>query len=230
MATVKEPAKIYTRNDVFAAAVAAQRINGDYIKKKFIPVVENKENSTKLSNGALMRIILASGKTDILPEEYETAETIRQYFCSLVTLVFEGTAREFIKAAVDASTTDEITDGSPMFMLVASLPSVYAKNLQRQQEREALTNAIQNSTPLHEVSYGTIVKLEGTVIDSIYKQRFGSNAVNVLVEDEHGKHVVFFFDRDNWNKGGKYKFSGRVKNVGNQTVQLHYVRLDKNNG
>jgi hypothetical protein len=238
-AEVVDP-KFYSRDVVFAAAVAAQRINGEYVKRTNTQSYyrgsygnpnppKQDPNDTKLPNGSMMKVMLASDRSDITPEDYERGEEIRQYFCSMITLVFEGTAKDFIKAAVEASTTEEIPEAGPMIMLVASLPSIYDRNIQRNKERVALSDKTQNSIPLDQ-GIGENVKLNVTVLDSIFKERFSSNAVNAMVNNILGNRVVFFFDRKTWTKGHTYNLSGRIKSKGNQTTQLHYVRQLTPNG
>lgn len=220
--------KSYPRDLVFAAACAAQRINGEYVKRtsqQYRNPHEKKPdaNGTKLPNGSIMKAILASDRSDILPQDYEKAELVRSFFCAMITLVFSGDAREFMKSAVDAATCEEIGDSSQMLMLVASLPSVYETNTKRQRERDSLREISENSIPLknHE---GESVKLTVRVIDSIFKQRWGSYAVNALVEGTEDTHVIFFFDRKPYEKDKTYHLSGRIKSKNGQTTQLHYVR------
>ena len=232
----------YSRDLVFAAACAAQRINGEYVKRAYTPFVPYRTygryrndyhapapapkvdpNGTKLYNSAVMKAILASDRNDILPEDYERAEEVRSYFCSLITLVFDGNAKDFVKSAVDAATSEEIATNDKLFGVTASLPSIYQRDLIRKQQREVLSTLTDVSIPLDERA-GTTVRLNATVIDAIYKERWGSTAVNVMVNNLIGNRVVFFFSKDNWVKGSTYNISGRIKAKGNQTTQLHYVR------
>jgi hypothetical protein len=112
----------YPRNEVFAAAIAAQRINGEYVKRAFTPYVPYRRGRTyyapvnrtqtdvsicnKPYNAYLMKSILESNKSDILPEDYEQGEVIRSYFCSKITAIFDGTAQDFLKGAIEASIAD----------------------------------------------------------------------------------------------------------------------------
>jgi hypothetical protein len=229
----KETTVSYSRDLVLAAACAAQRINGKYVKRDSpqgfrgfrysAPEKKPNANSTKLPNRTLMKAMLESDRSDILPEDYAEAEAVRTYFCSMITLVFSGDARDFIKAAVDVATSDEIPEMGQMFGVAASLPSIYKQNIKRKIERDYLQSFINDSTPLTG-HLGETVKLNVTVLDSIYKDRFGSNAVNALVNNMPDHHVVFFFDRNKWIKGNIYNMSGRIKAKHQQTTQLHYVR------
>lgn len=222
--------RIYSRDRVFAAACAAMRINGEYVKRSNNNAryrVENRPdaNATKLPNGSIMKVLLASEDgNNILPEDYEKGEEVRTYFCSMVHLIFSGDAREFIKEAVNASTCDEIPENSTLLMLIASLPSCYEKNIKRQRDRESLRELTENSAPLSE-QVGQTVHKSVIIVDSIFKKRFSSYAVNALVNDSDGTtHIVFFFDRNVWTKGETYKLSGRIKSKGPYSTQLHYVR------
>ena len=233
---------LYPRDIVFAAACAAQRINGEYVKradanygakygfrnpKAISTSVES--NATKLYNSAIMKILLASDRSDILPEDYSRAEEVRSHFCSMITLIFSGDARDFIKDAIEASVAEEIPNAGKIFGIVASLPSIFEKNTKRSIERATLNEMIAESTPI-EGMIEEPVRFNVTVIDSIYKERFGSRAVNVKVNNVSGNHVLFFFDKKEWTKGNKYNISGRIKNKQNQITQLHYVRQLTPNG
>ena len=117
MANVKEAVVepiLYPRDLVFAAACAAQRINGAYVKPtdhaRFVNHIYGharpnaistavEVNATKLYNSAIMKTILASDRSDILPQDYIRAEEVIAHFCSMITLVFSGEARDFIKDA-----------------------------------------------------------------------------------------------------------------------------------
>jgi len=231
---VDEPI-LYSRDLVFAAACAAQRINGEYVKRTDTQFSGNgfrsakaistaaESNATKLYNSALMKALLASDRSDILPEDYERGEEVRSHFCSMLVFVFEGTARDFIKDALAAAIAEEIPNAGKMFGIVASLPSVVDRNVRRRVEREALNALISQSTPI-DGNLEETVKFNVTVVDSVFKERFGSSAVNVKVNNVLGNHILFFFDKKTWTKGCKYNISGRIKNKLNQITQLHYVR------
>jgi hypothetical protein len=203
---------MYTRKDVFAAACAAFRINGEYIKNTFGSA------KSKLPNGLIMKAILSGDHSDILPEDYEFGNTILTYFSSLITLIFSGDAREFLTKAVEAAATEEFSSNSQLIMVVASLPYTYEKNKQREEKRAIIDSYIASSTPVPYAQTGVWIATRGKVIDSIYKKRFGSNAVNVLIDN---KHVVYFFDgHSNWSVGEIYNFGGLVRNVNSHTVHL----------
>lgn len=230
--------RMFPRDKVWGAAVASQRVNGEYVKRLNTTVYRGRSryrysapipppvvgpNKSKLANVALMRIMLDNDSVDVTPEDYEKAEVIRAYYCSMITLVFSGDARDFVKNAVDAATTEEIPERGSLFPLIASLPSVYATCMIRNEQRNKLRNYSDNSIPLDEAEAHS-VHLNVTILDCIFKDRFGSNAINALVNNIPGQRVVFFFDRTPFVVGESYNISGLIKKKGNQTTQLHYVR------
>ena len=85
-------------NIIWAAAVAAQRINGAYVKRHlsltmYDPYNWGKldpDNSNKLTNIALMRIFIKSGMTDVSEDDFEQGKIIRDYFCILLNLYKTG--------------------------------------------------------------------------------------------------------------------------------------------
>jgi hypothetical protein len=234
-AKVVVPSISYPRDLVFATACAAQRINGQYVKRPFIPfsryypvyvpVAKRVEPSdTMLYNAALMKSILASDQSNILPEDYEYAELVRNYYCSKIAYVFGGEAGDFLKNAVDAASTEEIATGEKLFGLTASLPSCYANNVKRDLERNNLRELTDNSIAL-DAEIGQLVILNVKIVDAIFKEKWQSNAVNALVNNVSGNRMVFFFSKHSWTKGNTYNVSGTIKNKGNQTTQLNRVTL-----
>ena len=218
----------YPRDLVFAAACAAQRMNGEYVKRTAPQYKDttNTANKTKLPNSTLMKAILSSGGEDILKEDYEYSQLVRDHFCSLISSIFDGSAKDFVRLAVEAATIESVTLSGQIFGVIASLPSVYEYNIRRKKEREELSEYIEGSTPLN-ANIEDSVKLNITVIDTKFNKRFNTNAVNGVINNTDCKQVVFFFIKKSLVKGKTYNITGRIKNKNQQTTQLHRVYVFK---
>jgi len=224
--------KMFPRDQIWAATAAAQRMNSEYVKRgvsskliregnKNYPIQEATPLDMKLTNAALMRIFLTSDQSDILPEDFVKGETIRVHFASNVTLLFEGTIQSFLKQALDASTQEEFDLKDKAIPLIASLPASYARDVKRREERDDLSELSMNSRLLSGNLYDT-VELEVTIVDCIFKSKFGSHAVNALVNGTN--QLLFFFEREMFKMGDVVKISGRIKAFHGNTTQLNYVR------
>lgn len=238
---MKYSTAVYNRDDVWAAACAAQRINGEYVKRQGELVkmrerqatisgrkIENDPTGNKLTNVALMRILLGGDMKDITPKDREKGEETRRYFVSLFSLAFTGDLIDFYKSAIMAANLEEVADADKAMPLIACLPSSYERDESRRLDRDKLDSISMNSVPLS-AAIGDTVQLEFTVVDCIFKPKFGTYAVNGTTMDDGNFHLVFFFEKGtNWPVGSVRHVSGRIKSIKGNTTQLHYVRELKN--
>ncbi len=216
-----DDALIYSRRDVWGAACAAQRINGEYVKRNSVGIVAKAEN--KLTNIALMRIILNGNRSDILDVDYAEGEKVRQYYIGMLSLVFTNAAGAFLKQAITVASLEEVNDKGRELPLIACLPSGYIRDSIRQQKRDILDRLAGQSSRLPGQS-GDMVTLSINIEDAIYKERFHSWAVNASTYINDVLHMVFFFSNEEWKINTSYKIASHIKNFNGPTTQLHYVK------
>lgn len=226
--------KRFPVRNVFAAACAAQRINGKFVNAKGASFTDNsriKFEKKNLPNATIMKIMLSSGDT-FSKEDADNAVNIQTYFAGKMFMLLGdediknvNLGKSYMRSAIKASTRiDPISLNDQDLYLISSLPYSYDVQKKRTEERNLLDDTIQQSSSFGKV--GECLTLFGTVIDVVYKFRYHSYAVNFKVDSDNGKfYILFFFDASlNWVKGNKYLIRGAVKSVGSHVTQLHYVR------
>ena len=119
----------HNADDVWSAAVAAQRINGSYIKLSMIS--ESDPALTKISNRMLVEKLLVdqSGITD---EDREQGKKVRSFYQAFTFKILKGTRlNEFDNTAMLIANRDVI-EGNYDIAVIASLPSCYERGVKRQ--------------------------------------------------------------------------------------------------
>lgn len=131
----KQSRKIPTA-DIFAAACAAQRINGQYAKEThavyeggspWLPDGSDAPYTMIKANKILVREWLAAGDTSsILDVDHAEATAVRGYWQLKLFNVLNGTASDYEKTAVGAASSDEIDSFDHKTIgVIASLPAAY---------------------------------------------------------------------------------------------------------
>lgn len=216
------PSKMFPISTVFAAAVAAQRINGEYVKWGSASAVGGNQETSKPLNSQLMRTLLAK-PTDLIKEDFEQGEAIRLHYSGMLTQIFDDTANEFTKKVIAITQLVELGDRDPNFGLTACLPSCYERDVKRQIVQNTKIDAESASSPLPGVIVGAKVALQITVISCSFSVKYNVNVINAT----SGTHLLFFFNRNGWNPGQIYQVTGKVKRFTGNTTQLNFVKLAK---
>ena len=219
------PSKLFPRNEVWAASIAAQRINGEYVKAGAGAYSTADGNKTKVTNMALIRILLENPQ-DIIPEDYEKGEQIRLHFCAQIYQLITGEASDFTKNVLDIASKDEIDIASGDIPLIACLPSVYKREREQYERKEQLKTLSANSSPLQQ-SFGGHFQGTVNIVNCYYNKKFECYAVNAL--NESTNQLVFFFFRRSLPMGAVLQIKGRVKAYRGNTTQLNFVKEVKVN-
>jgi hypothetical protein len=143
--------KFFPASQVWAAAAAAQRINGEYVKRSIVSTFLRspiKTQSSKLTNVAIMRILLNGDQTDITSDDYAQGKAIREDYGAMIRFVFSDDANNFVKAAVKVASLENIDINGGDLPLIASLPESHKTHNERMEQRRHLDDLISNSVPL----------------------------------------------------------------------------------
>jgi hypothetical protein len=246
--------RLFARNDVFAAAVTAQRINGEYVKATTTykpyptgrssryayatgrfsqwkrpnsqPVVSKEANEpVKTSNREIMKQLLNNGNIGISKEDYEKGEIIRLYYAGQFDKVLDETASDFLQQAISAATTAEIVESSMLLSVIASLPSSYERNIIADATTERRIAISVESMPLKN-PIGSHVKFPITIETVKFSNKFMVNIFNATTTINGQLYALFFMNKDaGFEVGRTYMISAKVKRVDGNTTQLHYVKL-----
>lgn len=230
--------RTWQADEVWAAAAAAQRINGNYFNSRnyvikddiLVQVWSNKELMLYLlANENAVRYndfdpstlaALAQGITD---QDRQDGIAARSYWQLKLFAVFQDTATEFVRSAVNAANLDEIGIGKGSSIgLIACLPQSYAKGLKRDRLDE-----IKHEAALTSQHFGVVgQKINGNleIIDCVFSTKY----LCYFVTGKFGDNIVRFSNNNQKpvEPGKTYKFVGKVKAHRDDNVtQLNYVRL-----
>lgn len=216
----KQPTFSYVANDVWGAACAAQRINGEYIKEgQNIYGADGAPISTIRRNRDIMLEFLHNPE-HLLEEDIEKAKKVRQYFQAYTFKILKGIElSDFDSNAMLVSNRDMITTRMDI-AIIASLPSSYERGMKRANVDQRITFA----TGGYIGAPSNRVTLTIEILKMNYSQKWNTNYFTGITSDDQ---VVFF----SYNTTGKldigdtYTIQGTVKAHRDNITQLNRVKF-----
>jgi hypothetical protein len=205
----------HNADDVWSAAVAAQRINGSYVKLAMIS--ESDPDLTKLSNRMLVERLLVdqSGITD---EDREQGKKVRAFYQGFTFKILQGKRlSEFDNTAMLISNRDVI-ESTYDIAVIASLPSCYERGVVRQTADQRVSFATGGF--IGKLNDKVSVSIE--VLKSIYSQKWMTHYVTGITSDDQ---VVFFAYKSELPIGNMFDIYGTVKAQRDTTTQLNRVKV-----
>jgi|FreactcultureFD7_1027221.scaffolds.fasta_scaffold04878_11 hypothetical protein len=195
MAKYNRAAEIsYNTDEVFAAACAAHRVNGGYLK---IAKTDEEGNITDLPNKNLISQFL-EGKFDIRDEDRVLAEQVRTYVRGFTFKILQGKKlSDFQNTALELADSEEIS-GKYHLAIVSSLPEAYMrhKRIHDIEYRLRMVDGIIDHT-------NKKIELNIEVVKCFYSENYGKYYVTAITDDNK---AVFF--------GYQYKFDvGATVNI-----------------
>jgi hypothetical protein len=224
MSQVKNGVHInFPTDDVFAAACAAFRINGAYLKDT---VFDLKGEIVSYSNRTTLVRLLSENVDKITDEDRTQGKLVRQYYQGLTFKILGGKyLSSFDKSAMEFAGLEKIKDALQV-SVIASLPKCYLISKQRDEGNMKLQNAIE-----HIGNIGDRVTLGIVVVKSIYSRNYNTYYITAITDDN--KAVLFSFSKEA-KIGDKLKIKGTVKMHGeeyalnNKYTQLNRVKIVDN--
>ena len=216
MARYKKPVKPVldlVANGVWAAACAAQRINGRYIKSLF-GIAEGQD---AVPNRVLIDQHLAN-PSFITEADRKQGELVRNYYKGLTFKILQGKKlNEFDNTAMVIANRDIITETYDL-AVIASLPSCY----ERAVKRDNINRKIENASGGYIGKVGDKVKLSVEVVRSNFSQQWNVFFVTGLTTDNQ---AVFFSYKQGIDAGKVIKIQGTVKAHRDNSTQLNRVKV-----
>jgi hypothetical protein len=211
MARFQRPS--YNTVDVFAAACAANRVNGGYLK---YTETNDESGTSKLANKILIRQFL-DGTFDVRDGDREQGEKVMQHCRSLTfKLLTDKRLSEFeqnMLSIVEKETLDSNYD----IAIVSSLPNTY----NRSEYRRAVDTRIRET----EGVFGTVgerVKVTAEVVKSYFSEQWGTHFITAITDDNK---QVFFAYKQSLTVGDNVNIDGKVKAHRDNATQLNYVKM-----
>jgi hypothetical protein len=217
MARYTRPVINFNADDVWAAAVAAQRINGVY--HKTVPVdaltgapIEGIRNNRQIVNSLL------ADPTIISQEDRDEGEKVRTYYKGLTFKILQGVMlNEFDNNAMTIANRDLIQSVYDV-AVITSLPSCY----QRAKERDDANAKLRDATGGYLSTVGSKVTIDMKVIKSNYSANYNTYFVSGLTTENQ---AVFFCYKNSMALGKIVKVSGNVKAHRDNSTQLNRVKV-----
>jgi hypothetical protein len=206
---------MFTADQVWSLAVAADRINEGYFKEpEFEPdsnTLVRKANKTMVKDWLRENNFSAATAADI-----ETGRSVRNYFNGFLLKELSGKINDFERQALKIAQKDEFT-GRDMFdfAVVSCLPAA----MLRDQAKKELTTEIRFSTQLA-AAVGDRVQGDIEVIKCYWNQNYGKWRVTARMRES----FVDFWASEEFK--GTVSIKAKVKaQRGDNTTQLNYVKI-----
>jgi len=207
----------FQASDVWAAACAAQRVNGSYVKpaqKNMYGVMPT--NGTP--NRELLMGFLTTNPEEITQADRDQAEVVRRYYQALEFSIIKGKSlSDFDRSALKAATQDSITSFLDI-AVIASLPSCHERAVVRDSANQRVTWAKGGFIG----KVGDKVTIDIEVVKSVYSVNYNVHFVTGITEQEQ---VVFFSYREPIVRGTKIQVCATVKAHRDNSTQLTRTKV-----
>jgi hypothetical protein len=215
MARNQDPVFTFNADDVWAAACAAQRINGSYVKLAMIS--ESDPSLTKLSN-RMLAMQLLTDPFSITDEDREQSKKVRAFYQALTFKILQGKKlNEFDNNAMVLSNRDVISSNYD-FAVICSLPSCYERGVVRQSVEQRISFAKGGYIS----AVGNKVSTSVEVLRCVFSQKWMTNFVTGITSDDQ---VVFFAYKSELPVGKMFDIYGTVKAQRDNTTQFNRVKV-----
>ena len=211
----------YAVSDVWAAACAAQRINGSYVKEYVYEwdEVAQINKVAKDKNRNIMMHFLAN-PTQLLVEDVEAGEELRNWLQNDLTFrALKSQLTEFDSAAQKClAVQDRFYTVTHRYELavIASIPNSHA----RAKAREATQDRLRETSGELIGNVGDKVQLNVEVIRSVFSKTWNIWFTTAVTAD---KKAVFFSNRQQQTVGHFHTIKGTVKAHKDGQTQLNRV-------
>jgi hypothetical protein len=194
-------------DQVFAAACAAQRINGEYVKATGI----------KKTNRQITEELLQD-PTQITVDDRIQGENMRKYFKGLTFKVIEGKQlSDFAKNALEIASNDVVTS-TYQLAVVVSLPQSYEKA----SKRDDVDRRIRFAQGGFVGNLADKVTLNIEIVKQLWSNNYNIwYLTGITTEDQ----VVFFAHRTQYDIGTHLTIQGVVKSQRDNSTQLNRVKV-----
>jgi hypothetical protein len=205
---------MFTADHVWGLAVAADRINGGYVKADVY--AENLDVVQKQANKTMVKAWLRNGQNPATAADVERGREVRNYFKGYLLKQIAGKINDFESTALGIAQLDEFHNKQMLeFAVVSCLPSV----MLRDQSRKELKNAISSSTQL-QGEVGDKITGEIEVFRCDYQQTYDKFIIQARMGDSF---VSFWFSS---RLDGAMTIRAKIKEQrGDNTTALNFVKI-----
>jgi hypothetical protein len=206
----------FTANHVWALAVAADRINGGYVKEDVFDFEVDQRSPVKMANKKMVKQWLRENVNPTTESDTAAGEQCRSYFKTFLMRELAGKISEFERTALKIAQKDEFTSRDMYdFAVISCLPSVMLRDQQRQEIRREMFTAEQLEGEPGDQIVGSI-----NVISSSWSVNYGK----WIVKARMGESFVDFWFKEQLQ--GEVRVKAKIKqHRGDKTTQLNFVKI-----
>ena len=216
MAKRQRPTLDLTADQVWAAACAAYRINGGYLKQAEV-TADGK--IVRPTNRELVKQYLDEPGV-VTADDLEQGRKCRQDLIKQTTMsALKNRVTEWDLLTAEMASLDTITTDYQLSVITA-MPKSHSQNLARETVDTRLTYC--DSDPVGRINER--VEITGEVVRSNYSNQYNTHYVTVITE---ANRQVFFAYRERIDPGVNVKICGRVKRHADRATQLSRVKIYK---
>ena len=210
----------YNITDVFAAAAAAHRINGEYLKNDDITVYDDgneySHKVNRIANKKLARQFL-NEQSNILDEDRAMAEKVMQYCRGLTFKLLTDKRLSEFEATMLTIVEKQTTDSNYDIAVVSSLPASYERSI----ARAAQNIRLRENAGCIEAPVGSKIEMDIEVVRCNYSNEWGVFYVTAIAD----AGVVFFAQQNIIDVDSKIRIKGKVKRHKEDRTQLSHVKV-----
>ncbi len=207
----------FTADQVWAAACAAQRINGEYVKMDQWNYEVNPPQLLKEANKSMVKGWLRTQDFSLVTAaDYEAGVKARNHFKSYTLLAIAGRLNDFQNTAMQIASKDSFT-GRDMydFAVISCLPSVADRDTARNELKRDIYASEQLIGQPGETIQGLI-----NVVGCRYNQNYNKYRITARMGESF---IDFWFSQE---LKGELTIKGKIKSLrGDKTTQLNYVKI-----
>lgn len=218
----RTPGDLFPVATVWAAACAAQRINGRYIKQDEFDYPEGGQAVlTATASRTTMRELLANPDR-LTAQDFEQGAECKTFLQNDITFrALKNKLTEFDSATSKVLAVEENFDSAQHkyeLAVIASLPASRTRAL----ERQATDSRVRQATGAYVGAVGDKVALDVEVIKTNYSQQWNTWYATAITSDNK---AVFFAFREQLTIGNSILIKGTVKAHRSGTTQLNRVKI-----
>jgi hypothetical protein len=211
----------YTASDVWAAACAAQRINGGYFKQEqWMPNATPPYIAKRRNRDVMMEFLMSP--TDLTVDDVEAGKELRRWLQNDLTFrALKGQLTEFDRAAQQClAVQDRFYTVAHRYemAIIASLPNSHAKS----KSRETTQDRLADTTGEFVGTVGTKIQLNVEVIRTVFSKTWNVDFATAITSDNR---AVFFSHKKPLTVGEHYTIIGTVKAHKDGQTQLNRVSI-----
>jgi hypothetical protein len=212
----------YAVSDVWAAACAAQRINGSYVKEgntKFdadgLPTLVQKRNRD------LMMDFLTSPEHLTVDDVVAGEQVLNELKKDLTWRALKGKLNEFDQSASKVMAVEGHFDtqlNRLELAVVACLPASY----ERMKARQSVEDRMSQTSGEYVAAIGNKAMVNVEVVRCNYSMNWNTHYITAITQDNH---AVLFNVREPQEVGARISIQGTVKAHNNGVTQLNRVKV-----